>query len=124
MAAQANPLLRAKGPVRTRFVGRPYAAHFDPADPDAGMRERYFCSELVTEACVAAGLLPPDTTRPPSMYPRELFFGTSRIPYIRDHLDMTAWLPPSRWTAYPGTEPVLEPHPFIDGDAGSIRRSP
>jgi hypothetical protein len=124
MVLQAYPLTKVKGPIRTRLFGRPYAAHFDPADPEAGMRKKYFCSELVTEACVAAGLLPPVTTRPQSMYPRELFFGTSRIPFIRHHLDMAAWLPPSRWTSCPGSEPALEPRPFIDGDAGSIRRSP
>jgi hypothetical protein len=124
MVLQANPISRAKGQLRTPLVGRPFAAGFDPADPGAGMREQYFCSELVSEACVAACLLPAKTTRPPSMYPRELFFGTSRVLYIRAHLDMTAWLPPSRWTGCPGTEPPLPPHPFIDGDTGSIRRKP
>jgi hypothetical protein len=124
MVLQGNPVTRAKGPVRTRLAGRPVAADFDPSDPEAGMRKRYYCSELVTEACVAACLLPPDTTRPSSMYPRELFFGTSRVAYIRDHLDMTAWLPPRRWAACPGAGPQLRPHPFIDGDAGSIRRTP
>jgi hypothetical protein len=124
MVLQGNPITRAKGTVRTRFVGRPVAADFDPASPEAGMRKQYYCSELVTEACVAAGLLPPDTTRPMSMYPRELFFGSSRIPYIQHHLDMSAWLPPSRWSASPGTEPQLRPRPFIDGDSTSIRRTP
>jgi hypothetical protein len=124
MVLQANPITRAKGQLRTPFVGRPFAADFDPADPGAGMREQYFCSELVTESCVAACLLPPKTTRPPSMYPREFFFGTSRVSYIRAYLDMTAWLPPSRWTRCPGTEPQLRPRPFIDGDSGSIRRTP
>jgi hypothetical protein len=122
--SQANPLLRAKGPLRTRLFGRPHAAHFDPDNPEPGMRRKYFCSELVTEGCVAAGLLPPDTTRPMSMYPRELFFGTSRIPYIRDNLDMTDWLPPSRWTAAPGSEPVLRRFPVVEGDTGGIRGRP
>jgi hypothetical protein len=124
MSQQWNPLFKAKGVVRTPLFGRPYAAAFDPAVPGSGMRTRYYCSELVTEACVAAGLLPTDTTRPPSMYPRELFFGSSRIPYIRRHLDMAAWLPPSRWTAAPGAEPHIEPHPYIDGDSGGVRRVP
>lgn len=124
LVLQGYFVTRAKGPVRTAFVGRPHAAHFDPASPDAGMRQRYYCSELVTEACVAAELLPADTTRPPSMYPRELFFGSSRIPYIRNHLDMSAWHPPARWTLAPGTEPDISRRTFIDGDAGSMRRSP
>lgn len=124
MVLQGYATTKSKGVIRTRLLGRPHAANFDPDNPDAGMRKKYFCSELVTEACVASCLLPPDTTRPVSMYPRELFFGSSRIPYIRKYLDMSAWLPPARWTASPGAEPDLERHPFIDGDAGSIRRSP
>jgi hypothetical protein len=122
--SQGHPLLRAKGPLRTRLFGRPYAANFVPENPEEGMRRRYFCSELVVEACVAAQLLPADTTRPTSMYPRELFFGTSRIPYIRDNLDMSAWAPPSRWTAAPGVGPVLRRYPFVEGDDDSIRRGP
>jgi hypothetical protein len=124
MFSQANPALRAKGPIRTRLFGRPHAGNFDPTDPEPAMRRKYYCSELVTEACVAACLLPPDTTRPTSMYPRELFFGTSRIPYIRDNLDMSDWLPPSRWTICAGVGPVLRQLPFIEGDTGSIRRTP
>lgn len=122
--SQGNPLLRAKGPLRTPLFGRPFAAHFDPANPEEGMRRRYFCSELVIEACVAAGLLPADTSRPASMYPRELFFGTSRVPYIRDNLDMSEWAPPTRWTASAGVGPVLRQHPFVEGDAGSLRSRP
>ena len=40
------------------------------------------------------------------MYPRDLFFGRSRNPYIDRHLDMSAWAPPARWTLCPGTEPT------------------
>jgi hypothetical protein len=58
------------------------------------------------------------------MYPRELFLSTSRIPYIRERLDMSGWQPPCRWTVYPGHEPMLRQHPFVEGDADSIRRSP
>lgn len=124
MLLQGNPLIKAKGPLRTRLLGRPYAANFDPENPDAGMRQRYFCSELVTEACVAACLMPAETARPASTYPRELFFGTSRNPYLKKHLDMSDWLAPSRWTPQPGTEPNLKRLPFIDGDSGTIRRTP
>lgn len=124
MVAQGNPVTRVKGPIRTPLLGRPHAARFDPDNPEPGMRKKYFCTELVAEACVAACLLDPDTTRPVSMYPRELFFGSSRVPYIRDHLDMSGWAPPARWTPCPGSEPELKRRPFIDGDAGSIRRGP
>src|SRR5262245_5907285 len=63
-------LLRSRGPVRTRFVGGP-----------RGDRDRYFCSELVVEACVAAGLMDGATARPSATYPRDLFFGRSLNPY-------------------------------------------
>jgi hypothetical protein len=43
---------RLRGPVRTEFVGKP-----------RGIRSTYFCSELVVEACVAAGLLDAETCR-------------------------------------------------------------
>lgn len=119
-----NSQLRSKGLIRTRFIGRPRAANFTPENPEPGMRKKYYCSELVSEACVAAGLLDPHTTRPPSMYPRELFFGTSRIPYIRRNLDMGEWCPPARWTPEPFVQPYIRPRPFIDGDTESIRRKP
>lgn len=124
MVKENSQLLHAKGPIRTPLFGRPRAAHFNPDCPEPSMRKKYFCSELVTEACVAAGLMDPNTSRPTSMYPRELFFGTSRIPYIRKHLDMCEWCPPSRWTPQLGVQPDIMRRPFIDGDAGTIRRSP
>lgn len=118
-------LFRNKGPVRTALFGRPYAAAFDPLNPDPSMRRKYFCAELVTEACVAAGLLDPETARPTSMYPRELFYGTSRIPYLRDHLDLSAWCEPARWTPEYGVQSsAIKRRPFIDGDDGSGRHQP
>jgi hypothetical protein len=114
MVLQAGPF-RSKGQVRTVLFGRPSAAHFDPNDPQS-LRRAYYCSELVAEACVAAGLLDPRTTRPSSMFPRELFFGNSKIRYIDKHLDMSAWCPPARYTPWPGSEPHLRPRPWIDGD--------
>jgi hypothetical protein len=122
MTKEIGPL-RSKGLLRTRLFGRPHAAHFDPDDPAPSMRKKYFCSELVTEALVAAQLLDPSTARPTSMYPRELFFGTSRIPYIRRHLDLSGWDPPARWTPFPGAPADIRPRPWIDGDAGSGLRS-
>jgi hypothetical protein len=105
MFGQLTPF-RSRGPLRTQYVGGPH-----------GDRSSYFCSELVTEACVAAGLLDPVTTRPAAMYPRDLFFGRSRNTYIDCHLDMSAWDPPARWTLCPGTEPTdLRRRPRLDGD--------
>jgi hypothetical protein len=115
MVLQGGPF-RVKGPIRTPLFGRPHAAGFDPDDPEPYLRARYYCSELVAEACVAAGLFDPVTSRPPSVYPRELFFGTSNIPYLREHLDMSAWCPPARWAPWPGAPANIEHRPWIDND--------
>jgi hypothetical protein len=105
MLGQLTPF-RARGPLRTRFVGGPH-----------GNRCSYFCSELVMEACVAAGLLDPTTTRPCATYPRDLFFGRSRNPFLNEHLDLSNWAPPARWTPWPDAEPPsIRPFPFLDGD--------
>jgi hypothetical protein len=90
LAGQLTPL-RSRGPVRTCFLAHP-----------RGDRSNYFCSELVCEACVAAGLLDPARTRPAATYPRDLFYGRSLNPYIDKHLDINAcWFPPARWTCTP-----------------------
>ncbi len=104
MFAQLTPF-RSRGDWRTEYVGGPH-----------GDRCSYFCSELVTEACVAAGLFDPCTARPCAMYPRDLFFGRSNNAYIDKHLDMSAWAPPARWTICPGTEPNIRRFPRLDGD--------
>jgi hypothetical protein len=83
--------LRSRGPLRTYFVGGPH-----------GDRCSYFCSELVCEACVAAGLLDPTRTRPAATYPCDLFYGRSWNLFIDRHLDVNAgWFPPARWTDCP-----------------------
>jgi hypothetical protein len=115
MIAQAGPFT-VKGPLRTSHFGLARAACFEPDNPEPRMRRNYFCSELATEALVAAGLLDPVTTRPTAMFPRELFFGTSEDRYIKKHLDMSEWLPPARWTECPGTEPKTKYRPWLDGD--------
>jgi hypothetical protein len=99
-------IFRSRGDWRTEYVGGPHGDRFS-----------YFCSELVSEACVAAGLLDCETTRPAAMYPRDLFFGRSTNAYIDKHLDMSAWAPPARWTLCPGTESQsIRRHPFLDRD--------
>jgi hypothetical protein len=102
---QVTPF-RTRGPLRTRFVGGPH-----------GLRDSYYCSELVAEACVAAGLLDARTTRPSATYPRDLFFGHSVNPWIDKHLDMSEWEPPARWTLSPGSEPSIAHHPWLDLDS-------
>jgi hypothetical protein len=105
MFGQLTPF-RSRGPLRTEFVGGPH-----------GDRCSYFCSELVTEACVAAALIDACTARPAAMYPRDLFFGRSRNPFLDKHLDLSEWDPPARWTLCPGTESQAIRHfPRLDGD--------
>jgi len=90
LALQLTPF-RTRGPLRTYFVGKP-----------CGDRPRWFCSELVSEACVAAGLLDPERTRPSATYPHDLFYGRSYNLFIDQHLDVNAnWCPPARWTSCP-----------------------
>ena len=84
-------LLRSRGPIRTHFVGTP-----------RGDKGSYFCSELVCESCVAAGLLDPERTRPSATYPHDLFYGKSFNPFINKNLDVNChWHPPARGTCNP-----------------------
>jgi hypothetical protein len=97
---------RSRGPWRTWFLGGP-----------RGERCSYYCAELVMEACVAAGLVDPVTTRPAATYPRDIFFGRSRNPYIDKHLDLSDWYPPARWTLCPGSDAKFSRRfPRLDGD--------
>ena len=97
LAIQLTPL-RCRGPIRTAVMGKPHG-------PD---RVAYYCSELVCEACVYAGIMDAETTRPSATYPRDLFFGSSWNPYLHRHLKAMngPWDPPARWTAHPIT-PVI-----------------
>jgi hypothetical protein len=99
---------RSRGPLRIRFMGSPH-----------GERRAYFCAELVIEACVKAGLIDAATARPAATYPRDLFFAHSRNRFLDEHLDLTDWYPPARWTPCPGLEPVsVRRAPRLDGDGG------
>jgi hypothetical protein len=89
LVGQLTPF-RSRGPLRTWVVGGP-----------RGDRRRWYCSELVTEACVAAGLIDASTARPAATYPRDLFFGRSLNWYLDTHLDLSDWDPPARWTEAP-----------------------
>ena len=88
LGVQLTPF-RTRGPLRTYVMGCPHG----------GDRRSYFCSELVSEACVAAGLLDPARTRPSATYPRDLFYGCSFNVFLNHHLEINeGWLPPARWT--------------------------
>ena len=68
-----------------------------------GDRPRWFCSELVTECCVAAGIMNRATARPTATYPSDLFWGHSYNLYLNSHLDdlERGWNPPARWLPAP-----------------------
>jgi hypothetical protein len=90
LGAQLTPL-RSRGPLRTYLVGGPH-----------GERRNYFCSELVMESCVAAGLVDPAGARPAATYPRDLFMDRSHNPFLNRHLDLSpCWFPPARWASCP-----------------------
>lgn len=112
---QITPL-RHRGPIRTEFVGKPRADKFEADDTNAGLKKTYYCSELVAEALVAAGVFDPDTTRPSATYPRDLFFGRSNNRWIDKHLTLCEWEPPARWTSCPGGEAATKVRPWLDGD--------
>jgi hypothetical protein len=106
MFAQVTTL-RCRGPVRTEFLGKPHGTD----------RDSYYCAELVMEACVAAGLLDPETTRPSATFPRDIFFGKSRNVFINKYLDLCDWDAPARWTLCPGSETQFKHHfRILDGD--------
>jgi hypothetical protein len=90
LAWQLTPF-RTRGPIRTAFVGKPHGLE----------QNSYYCSELVVEACVYAGLLDPRTARPSATYPRDLFMDRSPNLYLNKHLKLApAWEPPARWTSW------------------------
>jgi hypothetical protein len=93
-------VFRCRGPLRTEFMGGPHGDE----------RSSYYCAELTAEACVAGGMLDPVTTRPSASYPRDFFFGQSKNRYINQHLDMSEWYPPQRWTLCPGSECTFRRH--------------
>ena len=86
MALLMTPI-RNRGPLRTEFLGKP-----------RGDRPSYYCSELVLESCVAAGLLDRETMRPSASFPHDLFFDHSHNRYINKHMPLACdWEPPARW---------------------------
>jgi hypothetical protein len=89
LAGQLTPL-RTRGPIRTHWTGKPRGLSQD----------NYFCSELVVEACVYAGLIDPTIARPSATYPRDIFMDHSPNNYLRRHFKLApCWDPPARWTS-------------------------
>ena len=82
-------------PLRSR--GTPVMYFLAKSHPD---RSSYFCSELVVESLVAAGLLDATTARPAATYPSDLFFDRSKNPHLNAHVNLSCgWYPPARWTS-------------------------
>jgi hypothetical protein len=82
---------RSRGPIRTPYCGK--------VQDD---RPKWFCSEVVTEALVAACLLDRETARPSATYPRDLFHDCSPNPWLNEHLNLSeGWYPPAQWTSVP-----------------------
>jgi hypothetical protein len=93
--AQATPF-RSRMPVRAVWLGKP--------NPE---KNAFFCSELVLNGCVYAGLMSTETTRPACTYPRDIFFGKCSNPFVNRSLrEMECgWEPPARWTSCPCAAP-------------------
>lgn len=90
MLAQLTPL-SSRSLLGSAPVGGPH-----------GHRNSYFCAELVTECCVAAGLLDAKRSHPCCTYPSDLFFGRSSNRIVDETLDINLhWEAPSRWTHQP-----------------------
>jgi hypothetical protein len=108
--------LMTRGPVRTYFIGKPHGAD----------RRGYYCSEMVTEAIVYAGLVNPADARPSATYPRELFMDHSCNPFLNSHFKLCdCWYPPARFTACPKTDIVgLPPQPAAVAPAEPIVNPP
>jgi hypothetical protein len=77
---------RARGPF-TSVLGKPH-----------GDRPKWYCTEMVCEAMIAAGLVDPAVMRPAATYPRDLFFGRSTNAFLDRNLPINdVWEPPARW---------------------------
>jgi hypothetical protein len=86
--AQGTPV-RSRGPIRTEFMGK-----------SRGEPWSYFCSELVVEAVVSAGLIDAETARPRATTPADIFYDQSTNPWIDKYLKLApCWCPPQRWVA-------------------------
>jgi len=89
--SQVTPF-RVRGPLRTNFIGQSHGID----------RPSYFCSELVTECLIYAGLMDAANTRPPATFPHELFYDQSINPFLNRHYKLApCWNPPARWRPHP-----------------------
>jgi len=83
---QGTPI-RTRGPIRTEWLGG-----------TRGEPPTYFCTELVVESLVFAGLIDAETARPRATVMKDLFYDESENPYINKHLKLYPnWNPPQLW---------------------------
>jgi hypothetical protein len=95
-------LLRSRGAVRTSVLGKSHGPN----------RCSYFCSELLSESLIWAGVVDPDLPRPSATYPRDLFneHSTNRHLEPMTRFVDANWYPPARWTSTPcGEQPGQPP---------------
>lgn len=83
-------VFRSRAPIRTAWRGK----------VDIEQRS-YFCSELVLNSLVAAGVLDPEPLRPSATYPSDLFFNESNNRFVYRSLKpfKSDWDPPARWVS-------------------------
>jgi hypothetical protein len=91
LAVQLSPF-RSRFPLRTAVIGK--------SDLD---RSNFFCSELVLNALIAAGVFQPGSQRPAATYPSDLFYGHSSNIFVNRGVRLINcdWEPPARWTGCP-----------------------
>jgi hypothetical protein len=91
MGMQATPF-RSRMPLRTVWAGKP--------DPN---KSKYFCSEIVLNSLIVAGVIDGGPMRPTATYPSDLFHNESRNRIVNRSLSELAcdWAPPARWTSCP-----------------------
>jgi hypothetical protein len=100
MGMQATPF-RSRMPLRTVWAGK----------PDAN-KSKYFCSELVLNSLIVAGVIDGQPMRPSATFPSDLFHNESRNRMVNRSLRELEcdWAPPARWTSCPisagGAEPA------------------
>src|ERR1051326_3443729 len=89
--------IRSRGPLRTNWLGG--------VDLD---KRSYFCSELVLNSLVAAGVFEAAPLRPSATYPSDLFFNNSRNKIVERSLAplLCDWHPPARWVSSPDRCPA------------------
>jgi hypothetical protein len=91
LLGQLTPF-RTRGPLRTAVLGKSNLE-----------RSNFFCSEMVLNAFISAGVLDARYLRPAATFPSDLFYGHSRNLFVDRGVRQINcdWDPPARWTGCP-----------------------